>query len=77
MQIFHTFLFIIRNYSLEVINVQRREAELHIKLPRVNDFDIKQKKGMDYHFIIVKPNKTQKILVKTSFFIVKTELRHI
>ena len=32
---------------------------------------------MDYHFIIVKPNKTQQILVKTSFFIVKTELRHI
>ena len=52
MQIFHTFLFIIRNYSLEVINVQGREAELHIKLPRVNDFDIKQKNrhGLPFYY---------------------------
>ena len=40
----HTFLFNIRNYSLEVINIQRLEAELNIKLPRVNNFDIKQKR---------------------------------
>ena len=42
-QIFHAFLFNIRNYSPEVINIQRREAELNIILPRVNNFDIKQK----------------------------------
>ena len=40
----HAFLFSIRNYSLEVINIQRLEAELNIKLPRVNNFDIKQKR---------------------------------
>ena len=43
-QIFHAFLFNIRNYSPEVTNIQRREAELNIKLPRVNNFDTKQKK---------------------------------
>ena len=39
------FLFNIINYSPKIINIQRREAELNIKLPRVNNFDIKQKKG--------------------------------
>ena len=43
-QIFHAFLFNIRNYSPEVINIQRREAELNTVLPRVNNFDIKQKR---------------------------------
>ena len=43
-QIFHAFLFNIRNYSTEVIDIQRREAELNIISPRVNNFDIKQKK---------------------------------
>ena len=43
-QKFHAFLFNIRNYSPEVINIQRREAELNIILPRVNNFDIKQKR---------------------------------
>ena len=43
-QIFQAFLFNIRNYSPEVINIQRREAELNIILPRVNNFDIKQKR---------------------------------
>ena len=43
-QIFHAFLFNIRIYSPEVINIQRLEAELNIILPRVNNFDIKQKK---------------------------------
>ena len=33
-----------RNYSPEVINIQRRVAELHIIFPRVNNFDIKQKR---------------------------------
>ena len=40
MQIFHAFLFNIRKYSPEVINIQQREAELNIKLPRVNNIDI-------------------------------------
>ena len=40
----HAFLFNIRNYSLEVINIQRLEAELNIKLPRVNNLDIKKKR---------------------------------
>ena len=43
-QMFPAFLFNIRNYSREVINIQRREAELNIKLLRVNNFDIKQKR---------------------------------
>ena len=33
-----------RSYSPEVINIQRHEAELNIVLPRVNNFDIKQKR---------------------------------
>ena len=44
-QIFHAFLFNIRNYSPEVIN---------ITLPRVNIFDIKQK-GMEYLFYYMPP----------------------
>ena len=43
-QIFHAVLFNIRNYSPEVINIQRRKAELNIILPRVNNFDIEQKR---------------------------------
>ena len=56
------FLFNIRNYSLEVINIQRRDAELNIILPRVNNFDIKQQKGMEYLFYYVPstPNKIWK-----------------
>ena len=70
-QIFHAFLFNIRNYSHEVINIQRREADLNIILPRVNNFDIKQKKTWNIYFIIchqhqtrsgkTKANKTQQI----------------
>ena len=41
---FHAFLFNIRNFSPEVINIQRREAELNIVLPRMNNFYIKQKR---------------------------------
>ena len=86
-QIFHAFLFNIRNYSPEVINIQRREAELNILLPRVNNFEIKQKKDMEYLFYYMPPtpnniweimtNKIQQISVKTQVFSVKTELRHI
>ena len=86
-QIFHAFSLNIRNYSPELINIQRREAVLSIILPRVNNFDIKQKKTWDICFIIchqhqtrsgkIKTNKTQQISVKTQAFFVKTELRHI
>ena len=74
-QIFHAFLFNIRNYSPEVINIQRREAELNIILPRVNNFDNKQKSAWNICFIIfhqhqtrsgkIKTKKTQQSLVKT------------
>ena len=37
-QIFHAFLFNIRNYSPEVSNIQQRKAELSTILPRVNSF---------------------------------------
>ena len=43
-QIFHAFLFNIRTYSPKVINSKRPEANCYIILPRVNDFDIKQKR---------------------------------
>ena len=36
-QMFHAFLFNIRNYSSEVRNIQRRKSELNIILPRVNN----------------------------------------
>ena len=42
-QIFHAFLFNNRNYLPEVSNYQRREVELNITLPRINNFNIKQK----------------------------------
>ena len=87
MQIFQAFLFNIRNYSPEVINIQRRKAELNIIIPSVNNFDIKQKKAWNICFIIchqhqtrsgkIKANKTQQILVRTQVFFVKTELQHI
>ena len=86
-QIFHAFLINIRYYSTELINIQQREAELNIILPRVNNFDIKQKKAWNICFIIchqhqtrsgkIKTNKTQQTSVKTQVFFVKTELRHI
>ena len=43
-QMFHAFLFNVRNYSPKVINIQRREAELNTVLPKVNNFNIKQKR---------------------------------
>ena len=44
----------------EVINIQRPEAELNIILLRVNNFDIKQKKSMEYlvYYMPPMPNKT-------------------
>ena len=86
-QIFHAFLFNIRNYSPEIINIQRREAELNIILLRVNNFDIKQKNAWNICFIIchqhqtrsgkIKTIKTQQISVKTQVFFATTELRQI
>ena len=84
---FHAFLFNIRNYSPEVINIQWRKVELNIILPRVVNFDIKQKNAWNNCFIIcqqqqgrsgkIKDNKTQQILVTTQVFFVKPELQHI
>ena len=48
------FFFNIKNYSPEIINIQRREAELNIILPSVNNFDIKQK-DMEYLFYYIPP----------------------
>ena len=56
---FHAFLFNIRNYSPEVINIQRREAELNIILPRVNNFDIKQKKTHGIFVLLYTTNTKQ------------------
>ena len=75
----HAFLFNIRNYSPEVINIQRREAELNIILPRVHNFDIKQKRHgiFMFYFMPPTPNKiwgnkgnenTAKFGYNTSFF---------
>ena len=54
-QIFHAFLFNIRHYSPKIINIQRRKAEVNIILPRMNNFDIKQKRGMEYLFYYMPP----------------------
>ena len=77
-QIFQAFLFNIRNYLPKVIDIERREEELNIILPRVNSFDIKQKKARNICFIIrpqhqtrsgkLKTNKTQQISVKSQVF---------
>ena len=50
-QIFHAFLFNIRN-SPELSNIQRLEAELNIILPRVNNFDVNPKSALNICFII-------------------------
>ena len=59
-QIFHAFLFNIRNYSPEVKNIQRREAELNITLPRMNNFDIKQKWYVIF-VLLYTPSTKQKV----------------
>ena len=56
-QIFHAFLFNIRNYSPEVINIHRREGELNIVLQRVNNSDIKQKR--DGIFVLLYATNTK------------------
>ena len=57
-QIFNAFLFNIRNYSPEVINILQREAKLNIILPRVNNFD-KPKKARNICFIICHQHQTK------------------
>ena len=78
-QIFDAFLFNIRNYSPEVTNIQRHEAELNIILFMVNNFDIKQKSAWNICFIIchqhqtrsgkIKANKTLQFSVKKQVFL--------
>ena len=58
-QIFHAFLFNIRNYLPEVRNIQRRQTLLNILLPKVNNFDIKQKKVWNIYFIICHQHQTR------------------
>ena len=83
-QIFHAFLFNTRNYSPEVINIQQLEAELNIKLPRVNNFDIKQKRhGIFILFYASNAKqynakiKAHKISITIQLFFVQTELQHL
>ena len=76
-QMFHAFMFNIRNYSPEVINIQRREVYLNIILPRLINFDIKHKKKA-WNFVLlghqqqtrsgkIKANKTVNFGHNTSF----------
>ena len=46
-------------YSFEVRNIQQREAELNIILPRLNNFDIKQKMAWSICFIIYPKGQTK------------------
>ena len=69
-EIFHAFLFNIRNYSPEVINIQQHEAELNIILPRVNNFDIKQKKAWNIDYMPPTPSTIWEDLAKHSFLLV-------
>ena len=64
-QIFHAFLFNIRNYSPDVINIQRREVVLNIILARVNNFKIKQKKAWNICFIICHQHQARYGKIKT------------
>ena len=67
----------------EIIRIikSRHEADLNIILPRVNNFDIKQKNTWNIYFMSPTPNKiwddnglkkTQQILVKTQVFVRKS-----
>ena len=57
-QIFHAVLFNIRNYSPEISNIQRHKVELNIILPRVNNFNVKQK-SWNICFIIYPHHQAQ------------------
>lgn len=52
-------LFNIRNYLHDVSNIQRREVELNIILPRVNNFVIKQKIAQNICFTIYSPTSNK------------------
>ena len=71
-QISHAFLFNIRNYSPQVITIQRRESELNMILLGVNSFGIRH--GIVVSCIPPTPNKvledkgSQKISIKYKFF---------
>ena len=67
-QVFHAFLFNIRNNSPEVSNIQRRKTELNITLLRVKNFEIKQKRAWNICFIIY-PRQQTKSLLSIFFFI--------
>ena len=54
-QILHALLFNVRNYLPRVFNIQRRETSLNIILPRINNFDINKKNGMQYLFYYLPP----------------------
>ena len=61
-------LFNIRNYLHDVSNIQRREVELNIILPRVNNFHIKQKKtAWNISFVIHPQHQTKSIRVCCEF----------
>ena len=65
------FLFNIRNYSPEVINIQQHNTELNIMLLRMNNFYIKQKKHGIYVLLYAtntKQNLGRKRLSKHSTF---------
>ena len=46
--------------------IQRREAELNIILPRMNNFDIKQKKAWNFCFIICHQHQIRSGKIKTN-----------
>ena len=52
-------MFNIRNYLLEVRNIQQRKEELIIILLRVNSFNIKQKMTWNICFIIYRKHQTK------------------
>ena len=58
-QIFHAFLFNVRNCSPEVIDIQQRQAGLNITLPRLNNFNIKQNIAWNISFMIYPKHQTK------------------
>ena len=56
--IFQALLFNVRKYLPEVINIQRREAELNNILPRRNNFGITQKRNVLFQYMSPTPNKS-------------------
>ena len=71
-QAFHAFLFNFRNYRNypEVINIQRREAELNITLP-IGEFLFYHMPPTTNKTGKIMANKTKKISVTTQVFFAK------